>query len=143
MIDVGNLKKVLGLLLIPVAGKKLYVQSAKKNLMIGGEKAKSKTKLQLNPKGVIMPNGAGPSFSNEVGEQVAERMSVAAIFIITTGLLLITLIDMFNQALWTIGLFFGIGIISAFLWKWVDGKIEKERQERRRRWKENGNMESG
>jgi len=34
---------------------------------------------------------------------------------------------MFDKALWTIGLFFGIGILSAFLWKWVDGKITKER----------------
>jgi len=47
-------------------------------------------------------------------QQSSERMSVAAIFVITTSLLIITLIDVFDKAPWTI-------------WRWVDRKITKER----------------
>jgi len=58
-------------------------------------------------------------------QQAAERMSVAAIFVITNSLLIITLIDMFDKAWWTVGLFFVIPIPSAFLLMWVDGKIKR------------------
>jgi len=58
-----------------------------------------------------------------LGQQAAERMSVAAIFVITTGLLILILIDIFDKALWAIGLALGINIISAILWEKADKKI--------------------